>query len=31
MTGATPTPEITIRPANHATWQDLEAIFGTAD
>jgi len=31
MTEPVPEGELRIVPANHATWQDLEAIFGTAD
>jgi GNAT superfamily N-acetyltransferase len=31
MTDPVHVDELRIVPANHATWQDLEAIFGTAD
>ena len=31
MTDPVPAGELRIVAANHATWQDLEAIFGTAD
>ncbi len=31
VTGGPSPPRVTIVPANQATWQDLEAIFGTAD
>ena len=31
MTDPVPAAELRIVPANHTTWQDLEAIFGTAD
>jgi GNAT superfamily N-acetyltransferase len=31
MTDPIPAADLCIVPANHATWRDLEAIFGTAD
>jgi len=31
MQDPVPAGELRIVPANHATWQDLEAVFGTAD
>jgi hypothetical protein len=31
MTDPVQPRELRIVPADHATWQDLEAIFGTAD
>jgi len=29
MTDAAPTAEVTIVPANEASWEDLQAVFGT--
>jgi hypothetical protein len=29
MTDAATTPEVTIVPANEASWEDLQAVFGT--
>jgi GNAT superfamily N-acetyltransferase len=29
MTGTATTPEVTIVPANEASWEDLQAVFGT--
>ena len=29
MTGASTMPEVTIVPANEASWEDLQAVFGT--
>ncbi|HSF61835.1 MAG TPA: hypothetical protein VLA69_09070, partial [Gaiellaceae bacterium] len=29
MADATTTPELTIIPANEASWEDLQAVFGT--
>jgi len=29
ITAAAETPEVTIVPANEASWEDLQAVFGT--
>src|SRR2546426_508045 len=29
MTDAAPTPEVKIVPANEASWEDIQAVFGT--